>query len=179
MNHRKFAGVCVVGALCASAAVHAEDSGFYLGAGLGEARQSVEGFDGSDTSFKVFGGYSFSRYLAAEAGYVDGGEQTDSQGSLDIAIKSDGYFIEGLAKIPLGKYVAPYVKLGYVVYNSTTKVSSGNLQASEYLHGRDLLYGAGIEFRFGDSVRVRTEYEDVDVSDTDFDIFSIVVAFQF
>ncbi len=179
MTHGKVVGACALAACLAGSVARADDAGFYFGAGLGEASQSVDGFDGSDTSFKVFGGYSFSRFLAAEAGYVNGGEQTDTLGSIDIAIKSDGYFIAGLAKIPLGKYVAPHVKLGYVVYNSTTKVSSGNLQAAGYLHGRDPMYGLGLEFKFGDSIRVRTEYEQVDLADTDFDILSLVVAFQF
>lgn len=179
MIHLKIMSAGVLAALFVGGVARADEPDFYLGAGAGQARQTSRDFEGSDTSFRVLGGLSFNSYLAAEAGYIDGGEQTDRQGSLKLAVKSDGFFVAGLAKIPLGKYVAPYVKLGYVVYDSTTTVSSANFRTTEYLHDKDLLYGAGLELKFGDNLRVRTEYEQVDVPDSDFDIFSLVVAFQF
>jgi OmpA-OmpF porin, OOP family len=179
MNHRNFARAPVLAAMFAGGVAHAEDAGFYLGASVGEASQDAGEFDGSDTSFKLFGGYSFNQYFAAEAGYVDGGEQTDSIDSLDFAVKSDGFFAAALAKLPIGDYVAPYVKLGYVFYDSTTTVSDGSAQLSEDSSDEDLLYGLGLEFKLGEHFRLRAEYEQVDLSDADFDIISVVAAYRF
>jgi OOP family OmpA-OmpF porin len=160
-------------------AAHADESAPYLGVSVGEASQSADGFDGSDTSFKLLGGYSFNKYLAAEAGYVDGGTQKDTIGALDVKASSHGYFAAVLAKLPLGNVVAPYAKLGYVVYDSTTTASSGGARFSESFHDDDLLYGIGCEFHLGKSFRLRAEYEQIDVPDADFEIISVVATFQF
>ena len=38
-------------------------------AGIGEASQSAEGFDGSDTSFRVFGGYAFNPHVGQSSSW--------------------------------------------------------------------------------------------------------------
>lgn len=58
MCKEKVRGALVV-TLLATAGVRADDSGFYLGASVGEATQSSVGFDGKDTSFRLLGVYSF------------------------------------------------------------------------------------------------------------------------
>jgi OOP family OmpA-OmpF porin len=179
MTYRKLSGLSICALAFAGNLAHADDSGFYLGAGAGQATQSAEGFDGKDTSFKLLGGYTFNKYLAAEAGYIDGGEQSDTTDGLTLAVKSDGFFAAALAKLPLGEYAAPYVKFGYVFYDSTATVSAGGQSLSESSSDEDLLYGVGCEFKFTEHFRLRAEYERVDVPDTDFDIFSIVAAFHF
>ncbi len=179
MNQDRMVSGCVLVALFASGAAHADDPGFYLGAGAGEARQKSGDFEDSDTSFKVFGGYSFNEYLAAEAGFIDGGRQVDHEGTLRLAVDSSGLFVAGLAKLPIGRYVAPYVKVGYVFYDSTATVSSGTQTLYESRSDEDLLYGIGCEFKLGENFRLRAEYERVDVSGADFEIFSLTVAYQF
>ena len=109
-------------------------------------------------------GYSFSRYFAAEAGLIDAGTQKDTVGPFDVKSSSEGVFAAVLAKLPLGKIVAPYAKLGYVLYDTTETVSNGGVTSHETTSGDDLLFGGGIEFRFGERVRLRAEYEKVDVS---------------
>jgi hypothetical protein len=178
MYSRKFLGALAVGILM-SAGARADDSGFYLGAAVGEATQSSGEFDGSDTSFKLLAGYSFNRYFAAEAGFVDAGTQKDSIRALDVKTSAEGVVAAVLAKLPLGKVVTPYVKLGYVFYDSTTTASAGGMQVSESFSDEDPLYSVGCEFRIGEHFRLRAEYERVDVPDTDFDIVSAVATYQF
>lgn len=178
MHTRKFFGA-LVAALIATVDANADDSGFYLGAAVGEATQSNSDFDGSDTSFKWLGGYSFSTYFAAEAGFVDAGKQKDTIGAVDVTSSSDGIFVALLAKLPLGKVVAPYVRLGYVFYDTTTTVERGSLKAFESTDGEDPIYSGGIEFRLGGNFRLRAEYEKVDVPGVDFDIVSLVATYQF
>jgi len=178
MHTRKSIGAFAA-ALLVSASAHADDAGFYLGAGLGEARQHNEEFDGSDTSFRWLAGYSFSRYFAAEAGFIDAGTQKDTIGAFDVKASSDGVFAAVLAKLPLGKVVAPYAKLGYVFYDGSETVSSGGPISRESTSGEELLFGGGLEFRIGGHVRLRAEYEKVDVPYADFEIYSAAFTFQF
>lgn len=179
MISTKIMGACVVTGLMICGAVRAEDQGFYAGGSLGQARQKFTGFEGDDTSFKLFGGWSFNEYLAVEGGYVDGGTQSDQIGVLDVDISSDGFFVQGIGKWPLGRFVAPYAKFGYVFYDSTTRVSVGGPTFSESESDADFIYGGGLEFKLGDNFRLRAEYEEVNLPDSAFDIFSLAATWQF
>jgi len=177
MHNRYF--LAAFAALLVSTGARANESGFYLGAAVGEASQTGQGFKGSDTSFEWLAGYSFNKYLAAEAGFVDAGTQRDTVDSVDLKVASDGTFAALLVKLPLGRIVAPYARVGYVFYDSTTTASSGAARASEFFSDEDLLYGAGLEFRVSGRFRLRAEYERVDVPDVRFGIYSFVATFQF
>ena len=178
MNTRRLLGTLATGLFIAAGA-RADDAGFYLGAGVGEARQHNDVFDAGDTSFKWFAGYSFSRYFAAEAGVIDPGTQKDTIGAFDVTSSSDGVFVAMLARLPLGKIVSPYAKLGYVFYDGTETVSNGGATSRDSTDGEEQMFGGGIEFRIGESVRLRAEYEKVDVPYADFEIYSAVFTFQF
>lgn len=178
-NHRKQFVAASLLAVSLSGLARADDTGVYVGAGLGEARQSATGFDGKSGSFTVFAGYSFNDYLAAEGGYVDGGKQIDHQNGLNLAVRSDGFVVAGLVKLPLGRFVAPYAKLGYAFYDSNTTISAGGQSLSTSESDEKPLYGLGCEFKVGDHARIRVEYEKVDVDDADFDIASLNFAWRF
>jgi hypothetical protein len=178
MHTTKILGA-LVAAMLLSAAARAEDSGFYLGAGIGEATQNNDLFHGEDTSFQWLAGYSFSKYFAAEAGFADGGTQEDSVGGLRVTSSADGTFAAILAKLPLGEVFAPYAKVGYVFYDAHSTVSSGPVSFSESNSDNDLLFGGGFEFRLGERLRLRAEYEKIRVPDIAFDVYTFVVAYQF
>jgi OOP family OmpA-OmpF porin len=177
MNSRMM-GACVVAGLMTCAA-RAEDSGVYVGGSLGQARQKFTGFEGNDTAYKLFGGWSFNKYFAVEGGYVDAGTESDTLGALDVDISSDGFFVQGIGKWPLGRFVAPYAKFGYVFYDSTTKVSANGQSFSESENDADFIYGGGLGFRLGDNFRLRAEYEEVNLPESAFDIFSLAATWQF
>jgi OmpA-OmpF porin, OOP family len=179
MNHAR---KCVVASLLvasSSGVARADDTGVYFGAGLGEAKQSATGFEGSGGTFTVFGGYSFNAYVAAEAGYIDGGKQTDHRNGLDLAVSSDGFVAAGIVKLPLGRFVAPYAKVGYVFYDSRTRISAGSQSLTSTESDENPLYGLGCEFKIGEHARIRVEYDQVDVDDADFDITSLNFAWRF
>jgi len=181
MNHGKMMGACLLAAMFASAAARAEDdAGYYIGAGVGQASQEAGEFEGDDTSFKLFAGWSFNKYFAVEGGYIDGGDQSDDLGSIHAVVGSDGFFVAGLARLPLaGGIVSPYAKLGYTFYSAKTTLSSGGQSISESESDEDLLFGGGLEFKLGDNFRLRTEFEKVNVPDASFEIYSIAGTWQF
>jgi len=181
MNHGKMMGACLMAAMFVSVAARAEDdSAFYIGAGVGQASQESGEFEGNDTSFKLFGGWSFNKFFAVEGGYIDGGNQSDDLGSIHAEVSSDGFFVAGLAKLPLaGGAVSPYVKLGYTFYDAKTTLSSGNQSISESESDEDLLFGGGCEFKLGENFRLRAEFEKVNVPDAAFEIYSLAGTWQF
>src|SRR5262245_59987687 len=80
-------------ALAAAGAAMAQETGFYVGASLGQAsyREAVKDFDRvsgvpgafncmnkEDTAGKLFGGWRFHRNFAAELTYYDYGEARES-----------------------------------------------------------------------------------------------------
>ena len=52
----------------------AEQPGFYVGAGAGQAMIDDGDLDDEDTAFSAFAGYDFNRYFGLEAGYADFGK---------------------------------------------------------------------------------------------------------
>lgn len=78
-------GFAIVAALFAIAAHAEDDSGLYLGVGIGEATNESGEFKGSDTAFKIFGGYAFNPYLSGRAGLCGSGTQEDSIDDVEIA----------------------------------------------------------------------------------------------
>jgi len=179
MSKKEILRGCALVALLAAGSARAEDSGFYLGAGFGVAEQSAVGFAGTDSSFKLFGGYSFNRFFTAEGGYVDGGTLDDHDGTLRMRVKNDGFFAAAIGRWPLDEYFAPYVKLGYVFYDTHATVSQGTVSVSETTSDENLLYGGGLEFTINEHFRLRLEYEEVDVDDANFRITSLLGSYRF
>lgn len=178
MNSTRVVAACMT-ALFLSTATRAEDSGFYLGAGIGQATQSATGFEDRDTSFKITGGYSFNRYFAAEGGYINGGQLNDTFEGFDVEIRNDGFYAAGLAKLPLGDVFALYAKLGYVTYDSEISVTNDDLAFSLRNSDEDLLFGGGCEVRLGDRFRLRAEFEKINMPDTSFEMISLGANYQF
>jgi OmpA-OmpF porin, OOP family len=177
-SKKTYCGVVLAGILSGPLAM-ADDSGFYVGTTVGQSRQEFDQFAGTGDTFRLFGGWSFNKYFAVEGGYVDGGTQSDSVGNLDVDISSDGFFVEGLAKWPIGAASAPYVKLGYVFYDATTKLSNGNQSFSDSESDADFIFGGGVEFKIGPNFRLRAEYEKINLPDSAYEIISLGGSWQF
>ena len=166
---RLHAAALVAAGLFPLAASAGTESGFYVGAGLGQASVGdidadalgEVNFDGDDTGWKIFGGYNFGLFplidLAIEGGYVDFGKPDD--GGLEV--DANGLDIFGLVGANIGP-VGVFGKVG--VINWDADLSAEGESASD--DGTDPAYGIGARLKFG-SVEVRGEYElfDVDAAD--------------
>ena len=136
------------------------DSGFYLGAGIGDSTIKANGFDESDTGYKLFGGYNIGFIplvdFAVEASYVNFGTPEDVTGL-------NAYGLAGLSFGPFGIFA----KLGAMSWDANSD------------SGTDTAYGIGARLAFG-SFSVRAEYEEFDVSDVnDFSMTSISAVYTF
>ena len=147
----------------------AQDSGFYVGAGIGDFGVKVDGFDGSDTGFKVFGGYRFIKYLAAEVEYLDGGTVED--GGLEIDVS--GFNLSGVGILPVGEKFNLFAKLGMIFWD----VGSNGFGDDS---GEDFSWGVGAGYSFTEQFGMQLEYQGFEIEDADtVDMISLGATWKF
>jgi len=190
----RFIFTFVAGALLASApAFAADDSGWYVGAGLGNFALSSESidiseggleintgrdFDGSDFAFKILGGWQLNKYIAFEGEYFDGGSAEDKfdftylgyDGQLTIKADTTGWVFSGLGILPLGDSFNVFAKLGFVMWDVDAKgvVKILGEQESGSLgseSGTDFAWGIGGTWNITDAMGLRAEYQQFEISD--------------
>ena len=164
----------------ASGPALAQDSGFYVGAGVGQFNIEIdeledtelgETFDGDDTSMKIFGGWRFNPYFAVELAYIDYGapdEDFDFGGGDIVNLETEitGFEPSVVATLPLGIFEL-FAKVGYVFYDFEVTASGDGESVSVDDSDEDLTYGAGAGVVLGDHFNVRLSYEIIDVSDVE------------
>jgi hypothetical protein len=172
------AGTVLAAALACAPAYAGGDSGFYIGAGIGQASADgdVDGgeggnisFDGHDTAYKLLAGYNFGIIplvdLAAELEYVDFGEPEDN----DIKVDANAIAAFGVAGVNLGP-VGLFGKVGGFTWDADVGSSNDD--------GTDVAYGIGARFHIA-SFQIRAEYELFDTDDADLDLLSASFIFTF
>ncbi len=169
--------ICIAGLLqvLPTATFAGTESGFYLGAGVGDA--SVEStdsnFNESDSSYKVFGGFNIGFIplvdFAVEGSYVDFG----SPGSGNNSVEVTGLNAFGLAGLSFGPF-GVFAKAGVIDWSADTNFGAGTASDS----GTDPAYGVGARFALG-SFAVRAEYEIYDLDVVDVEMISISGVYTF
>ena len=173
MNFKKvrISLICLSGLLLASpAAVFAgADSGFYIGAGAGEASVKDGPFDQSDSAYKIFGGYNIGFIplvdFAVEGSYVDFGSPSENGNTVEVT----GLNAFGLAGLSFGPF-GVFAKAGVIDWDAD---SSGGDDS-----GTDPAYGLGARFALG-SFAVRAEYEVYDLENADVEMISVSGVYTF
>jgi len=170
-----------VALLGASAAWADNESGLYLGGGVGQFNVEVEDvgqdtFDGDDDAFKAFVGWRFNPYLAIEFDAYDFGNPKDDVDGFDVETDISGYAPYVIGTLPLG-FLELSAKAGYMFYDYEIK-SEG--LGGEDEDGNDLVYGVGVGLTLFDHLHARLEYEVFDLDEVeDADAFWLTAAWRF
>jgi OOP family OmpA-OmpF porin len=150
----------------------AADNGFYLGAGVTQAKLDNVGddFDTGDlndfkldnTAWKVIAGFRPVDFFAIEANYDDLGNESRTVGGVrfNADAKAFAAYAVGFLPIPL---VDVYAKAGLARWESNAR-AEGLFDLND--SGTDFAYGAGVQLHLG-SLAARLEYEQFDVKNTD------------
>lgn len=125
--------------------------------------------EGSDTGFRVRGGYQFSRYFAAEAGYVDFG---DFEFDFDPAFcpigvpepcpfstrtSIDGFFANLIGRLPIGDRWALYAHLGWFRLSvKTGELGAGGIDETGDMDG--LQSGLSVGYHLADHWELLLDY---------------------
>jgi OOP family OmpA-OmpF porin len=158
----------------------AQDTGIYVGAGLGaaSARQICSGAptggcDQNETSLRLFGGYQMNKNLGVEGGYQYFG--TFSRGSRGLV--SNAIDVVAVGSFPVMQELSVYGKGGvYLARTSSAPASEDN---------SGFVYGAGVEWALNKNLGLRGEwqrYNNVGGGglgfNTDFDVLSAAVVWR-
>lgn len=159
--------------LAASPAFSQNDSGIYLGAGVGRFKAKIDdvtagpvslgSFDSTDTSFKVFAGWRFLPYLAAELDYIDLGKPEENVGGVNVKTQLSGVAPYVIGTLPVGP-IELFAKVGYYFYN--IKINEGGVRSVDE-NTENLAYGAGVGLTLFQHLHAQVEYEVIDASKLD------------
>jgi OOP family OmpA-OmpF porin len=190
MKSRAKAALAVLGLACAlamSASAAAQESGFYVGATLGQSEFQDEctgsggGFscDDKDSAWRVLFGYQFNRYIAVEGGYHNFGEATASGFGVTATAEMDAFEVLAVGSFPFTNQFSGYGKLG--LYRGERQVSSNIPGFGGTDTNNDFTFGFGLRFDFTRNLGLRAEWQRyVDVGDVgDVDVMSVGVIFKF
>lgn len=180
------AGVSLFICLTASLSF-ADNTGIYLGAGVGQSAIKISDTDPSfgnfdvdsdDTAWKAFLGWRPLGFLAVEAGYRDFGSGSDSSGTLRSAADVNAFDASVLGILPVGP-IDVFARAGLVAWDAEVKLNDGSTFEKTDYDSEDLIYGAGLGFRLG-SLGVRGEYEIIDANEfSDIEMWNLNAFFMF
>lgn len=189
------------GASSALAQQARQDTGFYVGGAVGEAKAKdactglggvgfVGGCDDKDTAWKLFGGYQFNHYLGAELGYVDLGKFSASGTVLGApataSAEAKGVELVGVVSYPFTPQFSVYGKAGAFRWDVDTRATAGAAAASVGDHGTDFTLGAGVKYDFTRNLGARLEFqrynnvgENNTTGQTDINLWTIGLVYKF
>jgi hypothetical protein len=145
-------------------------AGAYVGASVGQSDATVAsgpvGVDGSDTSWKIVGGYTFMKFVGIEGSYRNFGGVNDSVGTTSFETDANSLDVFGVGILPLGM-VKLFAKAGYSRIELSASVSDPLIPVpvSVSTSENELAYGAGISFGLG-KADIRLEYEAFNTAET-------------
>lgn len=175
-----------------SAPAAADDSGWYVGANIGQSNAKIDdekitsgllgaGFtttsiadDERDLGYKLFGGYQFNRYFALEGGYVDLGQfgftaTTAPPGTLSGNIRLKGLNLDAVGILPLTERFSAFGRIG-VNYAEAKDSFSGTgfvnvMNPDESKRAANYKVGLGLQYDFTKTLGMRAEAERYRVND--------------
>lgn len=153
----------------------AEDSqGFYAGAGIGRntIKDSSVKFNASDTAFKIFGGYTVSRYFSAEASYINGGSPSETISGVRVKADVSGFDASLIGSFDLSPKFSLLGRLGVLFWDEKVSAPTFGLSANET--GNDISYGIGAGFNLTPNTKARLEWQS---ANTELDVSVITLSF--
>jgi hypothetical protein len=144
-----------VAALAAAAPAAAQDRGLYLGGSVGLVQYKdtcddlqalgATACDREDAAYRVFAGYSFSRYFAVETAYVNLGNVTAAAGGALFDADTHGMDLAAVLTARLFDRLSAFGKLG--LYRLRTTIEAAGGRSGETDSG--LTYGLGLGYDLG------------------------------
>jgi OOP family OmpA-OmpF porin len=149
-----------------------------------------EHHDDTDTGWKVYGGYQFTRNWGVEAGYIDFGKTTASGTVLGIPVAAEaqakGWQLVGTGTFPITAQFDAFAKLGVWRSDVDARATGPGITVTATGHSTELAIGVGAKWNFSRNWAARLEWErfnDAGNKDTtgtsDIDLISVGVSYRF
>jgi opacity protein-like surface antigen len=169
----------VTGVFASGTAGAADDSGLYVGLGIGEAHNEAGRFRFKDSVAKVFAGYAINDYLAAEVAYLDPQEAEVRLRDARLALDAKGVIVSTIASLPLHERWSLFGKIGWSFYDVREIAENDGERETASASDDDFAWGLGTAVMIGERWSVRFEYEAVEVSEGAFDTVTVGGAVRF
>ena len=165
----------------------------YLGGSIGQSdidEQIATGLitggsvDGTDSAFKIFGGYMFNRHFGLEAAYVDLGEASYSGNFVGLPVTGgrvevSGVNISALGALPIGERFSLFGKIGLFMWDAEASDTTGGVPFSAQQDGTDLSFGVGVGYQFTRNLGLRAEWEMFTTDDAESSLISVGLLWRF
>jgi OOP family OmpA-OmpF porin len=185
-------GVVALAAFAGPFAAAQDDTGWYVGAGVGRSHAkiddpriidglSAQGFstdsisdDNRDTGYKLFGGYQFNRNFALEGGYFYLGRfgftaDTAPAGTLNGSIKLRGVNLDAVGFLPFTGKLSAFGRTGADYSQARDAFSGAGLvdvtNPSPSKNCLNYKLGLGLQYAFNESLAMRLEAERYRIDD--------------
>lgn len=193
MKAAKLLVVAVLALSGASAASQAAAQGFYLGGSVGKSDFDDDNaipdlitsgsVDGSDTGYKIFGGYQFNQNFGVELAWVDLGKASYSGTFFGFpvtggSVETSGLNVSAVGILPLGSGFALFGKAGLFAWESKARDVTGGVPFSAKDDGTDLSLGVGVSYDVAKNFGIRAEWERFKAVG-DIDLLSVGVSYRF
>lgn len=169
------------------------DTGWYLGASIGQSTVDIEGCGGGitcddkDTAWRILGGYQINRNFGVELGFHQFGDASATAPGERVDFEANAFELLGVGRIPLTNNFALYGKAGF--YRGEAKASGntilfGPIDIKETT--TDLTYGFGVQYSFNPQLSIRAEWQsypnmgdDATIGESDIDVMSVGLVVRF
>ena len=177
-------------AISAPAAAQQSDAGWYIGGSYGMTSFDIDttgiaspSLDDSDSGFKIFGGFQFTRNWGMEFGYVDFGKAGIGGSILGIPFTGDvgvtAFTFAGTGTLPLSENFALLGKVGLANWDAKVNVSTGLGAGSDSDSGTDIFYGVGLRYSFNKNIGVQVEFEQYETDADSVNMTSVGLRYKF
>jgi OOP family OmpA-OmpF porin len=181
-----------------------DNTGWYGGANIGRSGATIDetritsGLLSKverDRGYKIFGGYQFNKYFAAEAGYLELGKfgfTTNTvplgTGTLNASIKLKGLNLDAVGTLPITEKFSVFGRLG-VAHTQANDAFVGTgavnvLIPNPSARNTNLKIGLGLQYALTDALMLRTEIERYRIDDAvgnkgDVDLVSVGLVYRY
>lgn len=175
MFKRWMVSVLATGVFAATTATAADEAGFYVGAGVGEARNEIGRFTLEDSVLKAFVGFAFNDYFATELTYIDPQKASERFEDVDgsVAVDAEGVILSAIASLPLHERWSLFGKVGWSAYDVKQIVENDGERETASASEDDFVWGLGTAVKIGARWSLRLEYEAVEVDEGEFDTLTV------
>lgn len=178
--------ICAGAWLALTGAAQASTFGPYAGAGYGEFRyERAEEIPGQtlrveekEDAWKVYAGFRFLPFLAAEGAYVDLGEVDASAAAGEVQAEARSLLASLVAYVPLGRFEV-FAKAGAAAWEVESRVQADGWAASRSRDGTNATYGGGVHVAVTGGLHLRAEWEKVDFDGADGEFWTAGLLYQF
>jgi OOP family OmpA-OmpF porin len=147
-----------------------DQQGLYVGGGIGDFSSELDDLDGADIDFdedesayKLFVGWRFNQFFAAQFDYLDLGRSDSQIGTGNLAIDTSGYVARVEGTLPLA-FFELFATAG-LIFSDVNADFAGTEIFDETENDPIYSVGAGVEI--AERLTLRLEYEIIDIESFD------------